>query len=408
MLRLARIVGFAHRLRPPIVHRDLKPANVLVKRQAGHRLSFKIADFGIGGLAGGMVVREASRGGGRAGVLLSVLRGSYTPLYASPQQIRGEPPDPRDDVYSLGVIWYQLLTVSLSDGAPTDLDWPDDLKRQGMSDDAVRLLASCFSQRPDRRPADAATLAEMLAALVKGKESLVSPTPGQGSAAAEIERPRPVEVTVPGTWYCRPKVRATDQWVKVLKTPSRVLLRSEEVYKLKVDWGTADDYLAGLAHLAGLAGLQSLDLSGTAVTDAGLAHLAGLTGLQALHLHGCKHVTDAGLAHLRGLNGLQALHLHGCKHVTDAGLAHLAGLTALQALRLHGCKHVTDAGLAHLRGLTARQALHLNGCERVTDAGLAYLRGLTGLQSLELGFTAVTDVGLAHLRGLTARTSPAP
>ena len=47
-----------------------------------------------------------------------MLTGAYSPLYASPQQMKGEKPDPRDDVYALGVIWHQLLTGDLTSPAP--------------------------------------------------------------------------------------------------------------------------------------------------------------------------------------------------------------------------------------------------------------------------------------------------
>src|SRR5262249_39710282 len=107
MLELARIVAFAHRLSPPIVHRDLKPATVLVQnRPGGHDL--RVTDFGIGGVAAQQAIAEARLG--------TSLRGSHTPLYASPQQMRGEPPDPRDDAYSLGVLWHQMLTGDLAAG----------------------------------------------------------------------------------------------------------------------------------------------------------------------------------------------------------------------------------------------------------------------------------------------------
>ncbi len=49
--RLATIIGFAHRLKPPIVHRDLKPANILVQRGVDGTSVLRVSDFGIGGLA---------------------------------------------------------------------------------------------------------------------------------------------------------------------------------------------------------------------------------------------------------------------------------------------------------------------------------------------------------------------
>jgi formylglycine-generating enzyme required for sulfatase activity len=163
LLHVAEAVAYAHELSPPIVHRDLKPANVLVRRDQDGKTHFLVSDFGLGGLADAQVTQHTRRSGktdpperAAAG------RGAYTPLYASPQQVRGESPDPRDDVYALGVIWYQLLTGDLASGAPTGLAWPQQLKSRGVSAAEVDLLASCFDARPDNRPASAAVLVERL------------------------------------------------------------------------------------------------------------------------------------------------------------------------------------------------------------------------------------------------------
>ncbi len=62
-------------------------------------------------------------------------------------------------------------------------------------------------------------------------------------------------------------------------------------------------------------------LSDTQITDAGLEHLKGLTGLQSLHLRSTQ-ITDAGLEHLKGLVSLQRLNIHGTQ-VTDEGVKKL-------------------------------------------------------------------------------------
>src|SRR5207302_11202525 len=93
-----------------------------------HKLSLFVADFGIGGLAAQQVLHEqASRQTAPIQNLPTAIRGAYTPLYASPQQIQGVPPDPRDDVHALGAIWYQLVTGDLRMLA-TPPDWQDALK----------------------------------------------------------------------------------------------------------------------------------------------------------------------------------------------------------------------------------------------------------------------------------------
>jgi hypothetical protein len=165
MYRLAKIVGHFHRCRPPIVHRDLKPANILIHRISPNTFGLKIADFGIGGLAADREIELTRTGMTRGNLLSSAIRGAHTPLYASPEQVRGNTPDPRDDVHALGVIWYQMLVADLTQGAPTGLDWLADLIDQGMTNEQVRLVASCFATKADRRPQDAMILSEKILGL---------------------------------------------------------------------------------------------------------------------------------------------------------------------------------------------------------------------------------------------------
>jgi serine/threonine-protein kinase len=95
-LQVVRTVQFAHS--NLIVHRDLKPANILVANDGDVRL----LDFGIAKLLteGEANETELTRMGGRA----------LTPDYASPEQIAGDTITTASDVYSLGVILYELLT----------------------------------------------------------------------------------------------------------------------------------------------------------------------------------------------------------------------------------------------------------------------------------------------------------
>ena len=101
-----KTLAHLHGLSPPIVHRDIKPANVLIDANGSPRL----ADLGIGAVAAPQA----------ATVQTTAMRGACTPLYASPQQMRGEPACPRDDVFALGVVWYQLLTGELADRPATE------------------------------------------------------------------------------------------------------------------------------------------------------------------------------------------------------------------------------------------------------------------------------------------------
>jgi formylglycine-generating enzyme required for sulfatase activity len=183
MLGLADIIAFAHRLEPPIVHRDLKPANILLQPQDGGGYSLRVADFGIGGVAANEAIVQTRTGLTQAAYLGTALRGSYTPLYASPQQMGGDPPDPRDDVHALGVIWLQMLTGDLTRGAVPD--WRDELDERGVPEPVLQVLAKCPASRGERRLASAVLLRDELSRLAQPGPAVVSPV------ISPPPRPRP-------------------------------------------------------------------------------------------------------------------------------------------------------------------------------------------------------------------------
>jgi serine/threonine protein kinase len=164
---LARTVGFMHRLRPPVVHRDLKPANILVRRDKHNQLHLKVTDFGIGAVIAERALRDYTTRPTSYGEKLTVgLRGAYTPLYASPQQQSGAPPDARDDVHALGVIWFQLLVADAGLMAiPTD--WREVLQKRGVSEGMVQFLGACIASTAESRPGDAMQLAERVTLLLE-------------------------------------------------------------------------------------------------------------------------------------------------------------------------------------------------------------------------------------------------
>lgn len=175
--RLAEIVAFAHRLDPPIVHRDLKPANILVQRSTAGKMTLRVADFGNGGVAVSRAIRQTQDGTTKTRLLLSALRGACTPLYASPQQLRGAAADTRDDVFAMGVVWYQLLSGDLTTGRPGGTRWPGRLIERGMDRSLVDLLGSCLEDNPADRPPSAIALSEQLGRILDG-------TPASGNSVA--------------------------------------------------------------------------------------------------------------------------------------------------------------------------------------------------------------------------------
>lgn len=93
-LQLASALDYAHSM--GVVHRDIKPDNIIFKVENS---SVKIADFGIARRSN-PEIHEATQ----AGMILG------TPRYMSPEQARGESVDGRSDLFSLGVVLYEMLT----------------------------------------------------------------------------------------------------------------------------------------------------------------------------------------------------------------------------------------------------------------------------------------------------------
>jgi eukaryotic-like serine/threonine-protein kinase len=179
LFNIAAAIGHCHRLGTPIVHRDLKPANVLRDNNG----VLRVTDFGIGGAAVAHMEGDATRGfQTNSGRVPTLLRAAGSFGYSSPQQRNGEAPDPRDDVYALGVLAYQLLMCDLTAWPSPDMG--HELRALGLPRGLIGLLVHSVSHNAARRPADAFEWKERLEALVTRSDSLPAPgipTPAPGS-----------------------------------------------------------------------------------------------------------------------------------------------------------------------------------------------------------------------------------
>jgi len=187
-----------------IIHRDLKPDNVHVSEAIGDRDVVKVLDFGLAKVAGASRLT-------RAGMVFG------TPHYMSPEQATGDPVDHRTDIYSLGVVMYEMFTgrvpfeadsymgvltkhMYVSPTPPSEVLGGS--KELGALED---ITLRCLEKKPDRR---FASMAELLAELDRiarlqdtGEVELSPSSSGDRKGvrsvlADELEAPSPEEVRI--------------------------------------------------------------------------------------------------------------------------------------------------------------------------------------------------------------------
>ena len=188
---IASALARFHRFDPPLVHRDMKPHNVLMADKVP-----RITDFGIGSVvvtpqndnATGSLTAYAAR-------LPSALHSAGTRIYAPPEQMLGSTPNPRDDVYALGIIAYQMVMADLT--AVPGADATLELRDLKVPAELVALIVRSVSINPDRRPKDATEWEQKLGAVVERKQkqhettdTSSGPTPALPPLPAATERPR--------------------------------------------------------------------------------------------------------------------------------------------------------------------------------------------------------------------------
>ncbi len=202
VLEIARQVAQAleHANKHGIVHRDIKPQNLMLMADG----TVKVLDFGIA----------------RAGALPSLTQSGFvgTPYYISPEQAIGEDVDVRSDIYSLGIVMYEMLSGDL----PFDAESPWSIIRQHITsgppslrlkDDNLpeaveQLVNKALAKRPDDRFQTAAELLAAIEAILASEEmpAEAGPSPPRPehpllrdlTQARELKKPSQAEVSFVG------------------------------------------------------------------------------------------------------------------------------------------------------------------------------------------------------------------
>lgn len=177
--RVGRLIGqlcealqAAHDL--DVIHRDLKPANIMVIDADTPREKIKVMDFGLAKQPGEMKKVTDTNVDFAVG----------TPGYMAPEQVRGEEIDYRSDLYSVGVIIYELLTGRLPFVGPTSMDImlahatevPPTFEQLGLADvipeTIEQVVMDCLAKHPEERPQSARELADRYEAALAYEQAL--------------------------------------------------------------------------------------------------------------------------------------------------------------------------------------------------------------------------------------------
>ncbi len=195
-LRGLRIIGqmldaLAHAHTVGIVHRDLKPENVMLVDDAASGDFVKLLDFGIAKVVG----EAAAEVGSDSLTLVGTAFG--TPEYMAPEQALGVPADHRADLYSTGILLFEVLTGQQPFKGPTPMAVarmqvhakPPTLREavpdHEWSDELEHLLARALAKQPQERYQSAGEMLEAIATLVHAMEGSRAP-----DGASAVIRPQ--------------------------------------------------------------------------------------------------------------------------------------------------------------------------------------------------------------------------
>lgn len=178
------------------IHCDLKPSNILCFPDETGRPRFKLCDLGSARPRGGS--RGNSHTTGRSASISQLDVGGYTLAWAAPEVVAGAKAGVRSDIYSLGIIWYQLLMNEFYPGTGQPLaDWAERIQSLDFGQVLRRVIGKCIATEPSARYVDASKLVDEIDCLLGDWYEVVEHDPSPEVVTSLDMRTRILETGLP-------------------------------------------------------------------------------------------------------------------------------------------------------------------------------------------------------------------
>lgn len=415
---VTRALDYIHKHK--VFHRDLKPSNILLKFDKTGALDLRIIDFGVSAIKEEFQNRDLAQGKTIVG----------TPVYMSPDPVRGEPFDARSEVYSIGCILFECLTgeppfdsESIAEVLELHMTEEPPLLEEvcpdrSFSSEIQEILSKCLSKPKSDRFQSMAELADALLRPVAGTKltSDSAPPVEPKKTSGLMGKPVVLAAVVVGILL----VAGTAVVVSIIFAPeqkdevSRVLHKHDELggtsnstmgLHVKTDQSVElekakHDNARGI-YLSGNDGAKRLQeiadahqtkemvsVTNTTLTSTDVENLA-LVKPSLVQIYNC-HIPEDVFSKLMKLN-VGEFCFQKCPDLTPACMAKLKESKSLVSLRLIGCG-ITDNHLKEIGQQKQIRKLVLDGNKDITLNGLLNMKRNDGLIAVWLNEGPLTKL----------------
>lgn len=440
--------GLAHAHRNGVIHRDIKPSNVMLvnKSPKSNRSQKSASEAGIGNRKAKIVDFGLAKSLNEEQNLTAAGAGLGTPKYMSPEHIHGLDVDERSDIYSLGCLFFELLTGSVPFEGDTAMETlelhlqeaPPTMASRGgkCSAELESIVENCLSKKPEDRIQSADRLIELVKKEIeefeKERQNLELERQGEDQASSTNQQIKPNKKLILIGLACGFLVIAfailfvnhfnqpqkqnscADKTRRTVIVPEKILaLPVEKPYseRIFVDefrgenfgeaWSTSKVTDSDIEKFVAdksidFSKIRILELTDPKITSAGYRLLANHVTLKDLTIehHSIDKATIGNICNFKHLNDLKLVG--SGEHFDPKSLFELQKLEELRTLNL-GPYALNDVALQAISRLSRLSILELTGCTGFTPDGMRYLLTPKNLETLKLHSTDVDDESVAVL-----------